>query len=652
MFEREAYTSLLAYEVTPPHKDAFKKSMGEMNDAIATAKAAAQKTFVEGGRPSSTKRPSTGTRRAPHTSRPQSGGAPAAVSPGSSQADELLGRYASELAAHQSQAKDAEKQYRGQTARLYRGTRTGNTNKWENQCRLDHTGFEVLETLGAQCIATLHNCSDIRDLLRMEHRRLHADAMSARERELFPAPTVLSTIYAVTSQSLAAACRALTGTLNRLIATTKAVVPIDNWRKIATLLWQEAQVPIDALQDCQTGEDIEAKYKAIKSRALAEQRQTFSGRQAGEPGQRPIPPALYYKTSEMPSGPGVPAAGPPPPPPSAPGAWRPRVPELLRQWKASGLYVPVKDILPRAPKGAPGVSAGREEGEGLVAPRDVMLCASEPEVDLQAVMADVDPTPHASVQGDADAAAAAEPTKAPQPPAPVTKITCREGSYQGGNVRGSIPTFEPPEAPAPLFPYQPRPRSGAREGSAGARRKSPALTRWQARDSPSSPMTLGGGADSSAAEHSPTSDMEELLTEADADEPEATLYGSVARYREKRRRHYRQLTVKEKEWYLLFNRTEVTLHHDSALNNMRRVADTVSLSVLACKPSSPWADAYRDKLNARLRAAYLQRDRIANLRWQNLSRVRFLDGARFLSKRVKQRKPRAPVTITPCLRTD
>ncbi|KAJ9470536.1 hypothetical protein DIPPA_18548 [Diplonema papillatum] len=103
-----------------------------------------------------------------------------------------------------------------------------------------------------------------------------------------------------------------------------------------------------------------------------------------------------------------------------------------------------------------------------------------------------------------------------------------------------------------------------------------------------------------------------------------SLAGRVAAVRAKRREVYRLMTLREKELHIIFNRTELTLHLETVLNNMRRVALRVSLRLLKSKQGD-WVPVVQQAQEAAVKESLTLRAAITARRWANLKRVRFLD---------------------------
>ena len=611
--------------VTSTQRDSFADVLRTLDRAILQSKATARDRLKTVAKPSSP--PPTAAAAAQPQATPSPPPPPAPPTPppppppAPSQAaaeaavETMLGRHDAAMSRTALDSREREKRYRSAAARLWKGNDLAKENRWEKGCALDLDGFRVLGSLGHTCAAVLGDARDARDVLRMEYQRcVHPTGAAAPLRA-----DVLTALYAITGSTLRAAVSSLSSSLNSLIGCTNLSAPVDSWRQLTTLIWQELSVPLDACGSSVDAEEADARVQGFRA----------AGLQATVARSPTAAPALYLGPAPSSLGRCLSMAPPPlpPSPPTSPGpqvgaeeaaaagaapaARRPcqkacaaragrerqarlqrrrrasvlaeprdrRKEALLAQWRQSGLNIPRCAFVAAAPGG--GGSGGGNRGGGLT-PDTTSL------------------NPRLGAVGSFEAVV----TPVPQPQPPPSPSPPSSPPAQNAKAVAGVPEAHPPQQEG-ADTVLPIPSSSS---------SSP----------PPAPSTEAAAATTAAASGGGKAAAQVIGACASG----ASLPERVAHLRRKRTLVYRAFTVREKEAFILFARTELGLHVECAVCTMRAIAARVSLRRLEGRRGE-WAERAQDDVQRRERRCVLRRAELLKQRWRNLEKVRFLDLGRF-----------------------
>ena len=426
---------------------------------------------------------------------------------------------------------------------------------------MDLAGHEVLCGFGHTCAVLLGDVHCMRDLLRLQCA--NADPMTPQT----AATEMTASLYASTSSMLKHLATSLSASVASVVASTQLKLPVDNWRDLISLLWQELNVPLTACKNADSAHNAELRVEAHRKAAM----QAFFGGRCAGGGVPAVGASAWKRFQSVPHyvrQETQPSETPPPPkptpticiegvlpsPPCTPEVKREAPPRkeaqlhqpkdktkeaLLRRWRRSGLHIPRCAML------SPGIGVGAGGGAGTPSLLSGPVCRS------------------------------ASPSPTPPPMMGV---------------------------PSPMLSEPSRQEEVASLAS-----------------------SMHSDTRNSSISHVPEEKAEEVVVMPTV---EVTVNTRVQHYRAKRAAAYRIMSLQEKECFVQFVSTELHLHLRNVLNNMRRVAHIASRRALYRK-SGEWVDTLRGQLTHLINQSYITRAAIHQERWDNLTKVSFLDVGRF-----------------------
>ena len=453
------------------------------------------------------------------------------INSNNSEVDHLLDKYNLSLESFSEVGQQQHKIYTSKAARLWKGGNPRDNNKWEYNNRLDENGVSILHKLGKQSAQTMSSLQSVRELIRLQYEQVSNKSLS--QSDSVP-ETILSTIYSSTTTILERIYTTLTESLHFVIASTRNTAPIENWRKIITLICVESRMDISAYGSSKADNNMETIYSEMVSNSV------------DTPGGGKRFPALHYsstigeyhnETLEKQTNSTVTSYTRPDSRKTHNNTTR----SLAKSWEGSGWSPPLP--IPPAPKHPSDIGRVVDTRNML----DVTVkYNNEPDNKLHNIVQQVeeDATLHQS-----------------------SKQLLSESS-DSDVLENAIPSIDEVNT------------------TTKSKRKNIKIR---------------------------------------------TLTQCVEEYRRRRRIAYKSLTLREKEWFILFNQTELLLHHQNALNNMRIAATRVSLNVLMSKPESTWRAFLRKSQLEFIRSSLMRSAEIEQQRWDNMKRLHFLNSGRFSS---------------------
>eukprot|EP01062_Namystynia_karyoxenos_P012949 TRINITY_DN14657_c0_g1_i1.p1 TRINITY_DN14657_c0_g1~~TRINITY_DN14657_c0_g1_i1.p1 ORF type:complete len:683 (+),score=129.23 TRINITY_DN14657_c0_g1_i1:86-2134(+) len=514
-----------------------------------------------------------------------------------SQADALLARHCGAADQHEADARRRTKEYTVEKGRLWRGG--DRADSWEVGNRLGGGGVEALLLLVRLCVGTLDDTYEARELMRIRWAR-QQEAELGPCSEVRPVGDTVKAVWGVAydamSASLTRAARTLSAALRGLTASTRQLEPIFNARKMVTQLASEAQMPL-----------------------------SYYITHAPPPGGQPAPrgsTSVLIMPSPMP-GPQLPAlwyayGGLGPTPGAAPwspagGAWA--------SYSARPASPAAAPAAPRAPPpGSPRRPQTARTGASSPLARATQQAAQWREMQ-----------PQTCVPSTVDVWVDRIPTQlSPDAAGMRHRRSLAAASLQAAAAAARGKSKAQPRAGGPAAAPQPSPPDSPAPGMTAAEQTAAVEADAAGWLSPEAPPREGDAALAAPAT-SPRAGAQ----------PPASIWQRAQQVRQKRRIWYRQMTLEEKERFIVWNKIEVTLHRAAVQNVIRGLIARVGLRRLEAQiqaqsqgTAGPLQEQLRAALQETLDECRTRKIQIGLDRARNFDAVHFLEMGRYATAAV------------------